>query len=82
MARKRPTHPPASRDLVDVRPRDTGPLRVGELVQLSDPRGTKKTITTHAGAIVHTHRGQLAHDDIIGSDEGSVITSSRGIEFL
>lgn len=55
---------------------------MGELVQLSDPRGTKKTITTQAGAIVHTHRGQIAHDDIIGSDEGSVITSSRGIEFL
>lgn len=82
MARKRPMHPPAPREVVDVGPRSGGPLKPGELVQLTDPRGTKKTISTQAGAVLHTHRGQIAHDDIIGLSEGSVVTSSRGIEFL
>ncbi len=82
MARKRPAHPPASRDAVAVAPRANGPLEAGELVQLTDPRGTKKTITTNVGAILHTHRGQLAHDSIIGAAEGSTVVSDRGIEFL
>lgn len=82
MPRKRPTHPPASRDAASVAPRASGPLQVGELVQLTDPRGTKKTITTEAGATLHTHRGQLAHDAIIGAAEGSTVVSDRGIEFL
>ena len=82
MARKRPAHPPASREAVSVAPRASGPLQAGELVQLTDPRGTKKTITTEVGAVLHTHRGQLAHDSIIGAPEGSTVVSDRGIEFL
>ncbi len=82
MARKRPAHPPASREHVQIAPRASGAIEPGELVQLTDPRGTKKTITTKPGEILHTHRGQVAHDDLIGTSEGSVATSSRGIEFL
>lgn len=82
VARKRPAHPPARREPVEVGTRPTGVVVDGELVQVTDPRGVKKTITTEAGAILHTHRGQIPHDDIIGLDEGSVITSTRGIEFL
>lgn len=82
MARKRPAHPPANRDAVAVARRQTGPISADELIQITDPRGTKKTITTTPGATLHTHRGQISHDDIIGSDEGSTILSTRGIEYL
>lgn len=82
MARRRPTHPPAMRDEVEVGPRPTGPINVGELVQLTDTRGVKTTITTQAGAVLHTHRGQIPHDSIIGRSEGSITTSTRGIAYL
>jgi tRNA (adenine57-N1/adenine58-N1)-methyltransferase len=82
MARRRPAHPPAIRDEVEVGPRPIGHIGAGELVQLTDTRGVKTTITTQAGAVLHTHRGQIPHDSIIGSSEGSITTSTRGIDYL
>ena len=38
----------------------------GERVQLTDPKGRLHTITLEAGREFHTHRGRLAHDDLIG----------------
>jgi tRNA (adenine57-N1/adenine58-N1)-methyltransferase catalytic subunit len=55
---------------------------VGDLVQLTDPRGKMHTITLEAGREFHTHRGRLPHDDLIGSPEGSVVTSSNGTGYL
>ena len=51
-------------------------------MQLTDTRGVKVTITTVPGAILHTHRGQIPHDSLIGNDEGSMTTSTRGIDYL
>jgi tRNA (adenine57-N1/adenine58-N1)-methyltransferase len=34
------------------------------------------------GKTFHTHRGGLAHDDLIGCPEGSVVTSSGGTAYL
>jgi tRNA (adenine57-N1/adenine58-N1)-methyltransferase len=34
------------------------------------------------GARYHTHRGAVAHDEIIGAPEGSVITSASGTAYL
>ncbi len=34
------------------------------------------------GAQFHTHRGALAHDDLIGLPEGSVVTSASGTQYL
>jgi tRNA (adenine57-N1/adenine58-N1)-methyltransferase len=62
--------------------RRRGPFRVGDLVQLTDPRRKMHTITLAAGAAYHTHRGALPHDDIIGRPEGIVVTSSNGTAFL
>lgn len=62
--------------------RRRGPFRVGDLVQLTDPRGRMHTITLQAGASYHTHRGALPHDDILGQPEGCVVTSSNGTVFL
>ncbi|GAA2020481.1 tRNA (adenine-N1)-methyltransferase [Pseudokineococcus marinus] len=59
-----------------------GPLREGERVQLTDPRGRLHTITLGAGRDFHTHRGHLAHDDLIGGPEGVVVTSTAGVEYL
>lgn len=54
----------------------------GELVQLTDPRGKLHTITLEAGRVFHTHRGGIAHDDIIGRPQGSVVTATNGTQFL
>jgi tRNA (adenine57-N1/adenine58-N1)-methyltransferase catalytic subunit len=59
-----------------------GPLREGDRVQLTDPRGRLHTITLAAGSQFHTHRGYLTHDDIIGSPEGSVVHNTSGIAYL
>jgi tRNA (adenine57-N1/adenine58-N1)-methyltransferase catalytic subunit len=60
----------------------TGPFTVGERVQLTDPKGRHHTIELTPGAEFHTHRGAIAHDDLIGLDEGSVIKSSSGAPYL
>jgi len=59
-----------------------GPLRQGDRVQLTDPRGKLFTITLAAGTQFHTHRGYFAHDDIIGRPEGSVVRSTAGTDYL
>lgn len=59
-----------------------GPLRPGERVQLSDRKGRTHTVWLAAGTVFHTHHGQVAHDDLIGAAEGSVVTSSRGAAYL
>jgi tRNA (adenine57-N1/adenine58-N1)-methyltransferase len=59
-----------------------GPFNVGERVQLTDPRGRKHTVVLEAGKEFHTHRGALAHDALIGSPEGVVVTSTGGTPYL
>jgi tRNA (adenine57-N1/adenine58-N1)-methyltransferase len=59
-----------------------GPLRAGERVQLTDPRGRLHTITLVAGATFHTHKGYFRHDELIGASEGAVVTGSGGIRYL
>jgi tRNA (adenine57-N1/adenine58-N1)-methyltransferase len=60
----------------------TGPLTVGERVQLTDAKGRRYTIELTPGSEFHTHRGVIAHDDLIGLEQGSVVKSSNGIAFL
>jgi tRNA (adenine57-N1/adenine58-N1)-methyltransferase len=59
-----------------------GPFQAGDLVQLTDPKGRLSTITLLAGKTYHSHKGNFAHDDLIGCPEGSVIRTSGGQEFL
>ncbi len=54
----------------------------GERVQLTDPKGRLHTITLEAGREFHTHRGRLAHDDLIGTPDGSVVRNTAGVEYL
>ncbi|HSE55719.1 MAG TPA: tRNA (adenine-N1)-methyltransferase [Nocardioidaceae bacterium] len=59
-----------------------GPLRVGDRVQLCDPKGHLHTITLAAGKEFHTHKGALAHDALIGAPEGTVVTTTKGISYV
>ena len=54
--------------------RRRGPLRVGDQVQLTDPKGRMHTITLEAGKQFHTHKGILEHDTLIDGPEGVVVT--------
>lgn len=59
-----------------------GPLRVGERVQLTDPRGRLHTITLAPGATFHTHKGYFRHDELIGAPEGTTVRSTGDVEYL
>ncbi|ATD70892.1 MULTISPECIES: tRNA (adenine-N1)-methyltransferase [Gordonia] len=60
----------------------TGPFAVGDRVQLTDAKGRKFTVHLEEGKLFHTHRGAIAHDDLIGSPEGSVVSATSGTQYL
>jgi tRNA (adenine57-N1/adenine58-N1)-methyltransferase len=62
--------------------RRRGPFAVGDRVQLTDPKGRLHTITLAPGKQFHTHRGILEHEQLIGAPEGSVATTTNGIDYL
>ncbi|GAB3623138.1 tRNA (adenine-N1)-methyltransferase [Mariniluteicoccus endophyticus] len=68
-----------SADLSGVR---TGALREGEWVTLTDPKGKRHSVKLVAGKSFHTTKGGVAHDDMIGGPDGSVVTSVGGMSFL
>jgi tRNA (adenine57-N1/adenine58-N1)-methyltransferase catalytic subunit len=59
-----------------------GPFAPGDQVQLTDPKGRHHLLVLQAGRTFHTHRGGLAHDDLIGAPEGSVVKSSAGTPYV
>jgi len=59
-----------------------GPFVPGDHVQLRGPKGKLHTITLEAGRSYHTHKGFLLHDDIIGKQEGSVVATDSGVEYV
>jgi len=59
-----------------------GPFAPGDRVQLTDPKGRMHTIVLEPGKEYHTHRGALAHDDLIGLPDGSVVSSTGGTSYL
>jgi tRNA (adenine57-N1/adenine58-N1)-methyltransferase len=60
----------------------TGPFAVGDRVQLTDAKGRHYTMLLSPGGEFHTHRGAIAHDEVIGLPEGSVVKSTNGDPFL
>ncbi|HUL27938.1 MAG TPA: tRNA (adenine-N1)-methyltransferase [Streptosporangiaceae bacterium] len=59
-----------------------GPFTPGDQVQLTDPKGRQHLVVLQPGKSFHTHRGSLAHDDLIGGPEGSVVRSSGGTPYV
>ncbi len=57
-------------------------MRPGEQVQLTDPKGRSHLVSLQPGQAFHTHQGSLAHDDLIGSQDGSVVISSGGTAYV
>lgn len=60
----------------------SGPLGAGERVLLVDSRGRRYLTKLVAGGSFHTHAGIVAHDAVIGSDEGASMLSSTGRRFI
>lgn len=79
---RRPSHPPASREDVDPILSRSGPFSPGDVVHLIDPRQNKYTVTLAHGQALHTHRGQIDHDALIGQPPGISTASSKGVVFL
>ncbi|MFT4219730.1 MAG: tRNA (adenine-N1)-methyltransferase [Microbacterium sp.] len=63
-------------------PRPSGPFRLGDRVQLTDPKGRLRTITLKDGGELHTHHGVLPHAQLVGLADGSVVRNSAGHEYL
>lgn len=62
--------------------RRRGPFKVGDQVQLTDPKGKLYTITLVEDREYHTHKGAILHNDLIGQPEGIVLKSSGGVQYL
>ena len=60
----------------------SGPFKYGDRVQLTDAKRRHFTLYLKEGNKFHSHQGIVEHDDIVGMDEGSVITSTMGGQFL
>jgi tRNA (adenine57-N1/adenine58-N1)-methyltransferase len=59
-----------------------GPLAAGEWVRLTDAKGRRHNICLEAGKQFFTNKGAIAHDDLIGRDEGFSVPSTAGGEYL
>ncbi len=59
-----------------------GPFGPGDQVQLTDEKGRRHRLVLAVGKSFHTHRGSIAHDDLIGQPEGSVVQSSGGAAYI
>ena len=44
-----------------------GPLRPGERVRLTDPKGRNHSVLLTAGKTFFTHKGSIEHDELIGT---------------
>jgi tRNA(1-methyladenosine) methyltransferase and related methyltransferases len=56
--------------------------RAGDLALLIGPDRRWQIVRLEPGQAVHTHRGVLAHDDLIGCPWGSRVVSHTGQPFL
>lgn len=58
------------------------PFSAGDHVLLVDAKRRRYLVTLAEGGEFHTHAGVLAHDDLIGSPEGTSFRSTQGGRFL
>ena len=60
----------------------SGPFHYGDRVQLTDAKRRHYTVILEEGGEFHSHKGIIRHDEIVGLDEGSVVRSTLGSDFL
>ncbi|HXX39780.1 MAG TPA: tRNA (adenine-N1)-methyltransferase [bacterium] len=60
----------------------SGLLHDGEPVLLIDRRGRRYMITLKTGSESDLRGGKIAHDELLGTDEGGTVKSTRGERFL
>lgn len=68
-------------DKANPRSNGRGPLREGDRVQLTDEKGKMYSFSLLKGGQWHSHKGWINHDQIIGLDEGSIVTSNSGTSY-
>lgn len=59
-----------------------GPFEAGDRALLIDQRDRTYLFQLEEGATYHTHSGTLAHDALIGHDEGTRVETSKGMILL
>ncbi len=59
-----------------------GSFSPGDQVQLTDEKGRSHRLVLAPGRVFHTHRGSIAHDDLIGAPDGSVVRASGGMSYI
>ena len=57
------------------------PLRYGERVLLLDVKRRRYLVLLAEGGEFHSHAGYVAHGDLVGTTEGTVVRSTRGAEY-
>lgn len=58
------------------------PLREGEMVLLVDAKHRRYLVTLVAGGEFHSHAGFIAHDDLVGTDAGREVRSTRSSRYV
>ena len=57
------------------------PFEEGERILLFDSKGRRYLVRLEPGGEFHTHSGPVAHDLLIGAEEGTSVRSSRGARY-
>ena len=58
-----------------------GTYKADDQVLLVDRKRRRYLVTLQSGAEFHSHTGVIAHDDLIGCENGTPVKSSRGSVF-
>ena len=79
------TSPPRAPTAVPVDPRATAgepsPSAAGEQVLLIDTKKRRYLVTLTEGGEFHSHSGLVAHDAVIGAEEGTAFRSTHGMHY-
>jgi tRNA (adenine57-N1/adenine58-N1)-methyltransferase len=59
-----------------------GAFEVGDLVLVFDAKRRRHLLRLEAGGQLHLHTGVIRHDDLIGSDEGITVRTTKGARLV